>query len=97
MPTIDIDGRGTTPEDAVRDMWARVIPLEEKGYHAITSVEIVDMKSKQVVETFEVTDPEWRELRKTAPKKTGKEILTSDHKPPRPHEHPFNARVRLEY
>lgn len=96
MPTIDIDGRGKTPKEAVQDMWARMIPLEEDGYHAITSVEIVDVKGKKIMETFEVTDPEWRVLRPTPQKKTAKDVLMEEHKPPARHDFRFVARVRLE-
>ncbi len=97
MPTIDIDGRGQTPEEAVQDMWARMLPLEDKGYHAVSSVEIVDMKSKTVVETFELTDPDWSDLKPAAARGTTPRSAKKEHAPPKPHEFKFKARIKLEY
>jgi hypothetical protein len=96
LPTIDIDGRGKTVEEAVQDMWARMIPLEEKGYHAVSSVEVIDVKSKKIVETFQVTDTEWVGLKQSAAKAVTKKSAEQEHRPPTPHEYPFKARVRLE-
>src|ERR1700691_1989665 len=39
LPTIDIDGRGSTIQEAIADMWNRVHPLLDKGYHPTTNVE----------------------------------------------------------
>jgi len=96
LPSIDIDGRGKTPKEAVRDMWERILPLEGEGYHAVTSVEIVDTKSKKVVESFEVTDPEWASLRQEASKDKSNKNPRQEHKPPTAGEYPFKARVRME-
>lgn len=96
MPTIDIDGRGKTVEEAVQDMWARIIPLEEKGYHAVSSVEVIDVKSKTVLKTFQLTDREWAGLKQSASKAATKKSAEQEHRPPTPHEYPFKARVRLE-
>lgn len=96
MPTIDIDGRGQTPEEAVQDMWARMLPLEERGYHAITSVEVVEVKTKKVVESFELTDPDWADLKPAAQAGKTPRSAKKEHKPPRPHEFLYKARITLE-
>jgi len=98
LPTRDIDGRGNTPKEAVEDMWKRLIPLEQDGYHAVSSVEIVDTKTNKVVESFQVTDPRWTYLR-TPDAQSGKkkERPTEEHhRPPTAHEFAFKARVKLQ-
>jgi hypothetical protein len=90
---IDIDGRGNTVKEAVQDMWERMIPLEDEGYHSISSVEVVDTKTKQVVENFQITDPEWAYLKPSGEKKKFK---TGEHRPPTAHEFKFKARIKLE-
>lgn len=96
MPTIDIDGRGKTAKEAVLDMWARIIPLESRGYHAVTSVEVVDTRANKVVETFQITDPEWSQLKPKASSVSPTKVKPEEHRPPTAHEFPFKARVRLE-
>ena len=95
MPTLDIDGRGKTVEEAVQDLWERVKPLQEKGYHPVTSVEIVDAKTKKVLERYLVTDPEFIDHIKAAKPKESKKDKR-EHKPPRPHEFAVIARLRVE-
>ena len=98
MPTRDIDGRGNTPKEAVEDMWRRLIPLEQDGYHAISSVEIVDTKTNKIIETFQVTDPRWAYLRpqtEATPEKT-RRPTEERHRPPTAHEFAFKARVKLQ-
>ena len=69
---ITIDGRGLTPTEAVRDLWMRMQPLTQKGYNPISEVEIIDTKTKKVVEHFLVTDPEFElHTREDARKATG--------------------------
>lgn len=97
MPTINIDGRGQTPEEAVQEMWARMLPLEEKGYHAITSVEVVEVKTNKIVENFELTDPDWSDLRPAAQASKTPRRAKEEHKPPKPHEFLYKARITLEY
>jgi hypothetical protein len=104
LPTRDVDGRGDTPKEAVREMWKRIIPLLQEGYHAISSAEIVDTKTNEVVETFQLTDPEWAYVEQSTEssgtprneagsKKRPKE---ESHRPPRTHEYAFKARVELQ-
>ena len=96
MPTIDIDGRGKTAKEAVQDMWTRILPLEEKGYHAVSSVEVVDVKTNKIVETFQITDSEWTLLKPDASKLGAQNNKVQEHKPPTAHEYPFKARVRMQ-
>ncbi|MDG6925140.1 MAG: hypothetical protein JRN09_01160 [Nitrososphaerota archaeon] len=93
MVIIDIDGRGNSVMEAVQDMWERMLPLEGKGYHAITPVEVVETKTKKVVENFQITDPEWAYLK---PGEGKKKAAAGEHRPPTAHEFKFKARVKLE-
>ena len=95
MPTLDIDGRGKTVQDAVKDLWSRIEPLQERGYHPVTSVEVVDTKTKKVVENYQLTDSEFiAHVESEGTKRTRRK--TEEHKPPRPHESRYVARLRLE-
>jgi len=58
--TIVIDGRGATIQEAISEMWSRVQPLEARGFHPISQVEIVDASTRKVVRSFQLTDPEFR-------------------------------------
>jgi len=94
---ITIDGRGLTPTEAVRDLWMRMQPLTQKGYNPISEVEIIDTKTKEVVEHFLVTDPEFElHTRQDARKAAGEMTEPNEHKPPTPHEYPYVARLSLE-
>lgn len=71
-------------------------PLEERGYHPVTSVEVVDTKTKKVVESYQVTDREFvAHVQAEEPKQASK-LKKEEHKPPRPHEFAFIAKLRLE-
>ena len=98
MPTIDIDGRGATVQDAAQDLWKRLKPLQAKGYHPVTSVEIVDVKSGKIMETYQLTDPEFVDLVLEEDERAPVSVMTKTpgHKPPAPHESPFIARLRVE-
>jgi hypothetical protein len=61
MPEIvTIDGRGETIHDAINEMWDRMGPLEQRGFNPISSVEIVDSSSKEIIQTFQISDPEFQ-------------------------------------
>lgn len=97
MATITIDGRGTTVTEAIRDMWKRIRPLEEKGYHPVSDVEIVDTSSKKIVRSFQLTDPEFQlHLKSDAHEESPQSGGRKEHRPPTAHEYPYMARVRLE-
>jgi hypothetical protein len=57
--SITIDGRGDSIHDAVIEMWSRMKPLTERGYSPTTVVEVIDAKSKEIIQTFQITDPEF--------------------------------------
>jgi hypothetical protein len=96
LPTLDIDGRGQSIQEAVRDLWKRVKPLQDKGYHPVTSVEIVETKTKKVVETYQMTDREFIAHIEADEPKVAAKPRPSEHKTPRPHEFAYLARLRLE-
>jgi len=97
LPTITIDGRGLTPREAVQDMAKRMEPLTLKGYEPISEVEIVDEKTKKVVEHFQVTDPEFAlHVQPAKGSASSGRGAQRDHKPPMPHEYPYIARLTLE-
>jgi hypothetical protein len=95
LPTIDIDGRGKTAKEAIQDMWQRIAPLEDEGYNVVSPVEVVDARTNTVVESFQVTDPQWASLRSEAPPAEAKNPR-QEHRPPTAHEFPFKARVKLQ-
>lgn len=75
-------------------MWERIIPLEGRGYHPVSSVEIVDTKTNEIVDTFQLTDPEWAYVKpKTS---AARRYAPEEHRPPTQHEFRFKARVKLE-
>ena len=100
MPARDIAGRGNTQKEAVEDMWRRMVPLEKEGYHPISSVEVVDTKTNKVIESFQLTDPEWAYLRGPGRSESGKATAHADetgsHRPPTSHEFRYKARVKLQ-
>ena len=96
MPSITIDGRGNTVRDAIRDMWKRMEGLQEKGFRPLTDVEVVDTSTKKIIETYQITDPEFQLHLKSDVKETSKPIHREEHHPPTPHEYTFIARIKLE-
>ncbi|MDA4121856.1 MAG: hypothetical protein OK456_01595 [Thaumarchaeota archaeon] len=95
MPAITIDGRGLTPTEAVADLQRRAEPLRLKGYHPITEVEIVDTKTKKVVEHYPF--PEGERVAQSPPAPRLVKTKEKEHKPPTAHEYPYLARLTLEY
>jgi hypothetical protein len=73
-------------------------PLEEKGYHPVSEVEIVDTSSKKIIRSFQLTDPEFQlHLKSDAQEeKSPQPGSRNEHHPPTPHEYPYIARIRLE-
>jgi hypothetical protein len=59
-------------------------------------VEVVDTKTNQVVETFQLTDTRWDHLKPNASKTASQKNAQEEHKPPRQHEFPFKIRVRMQ-
>ena len=98
--TIKIDGRGTTIQGAVKDMWERMKPLEAKGFHPISGVEIVDAKKKKVIQVFGLTDPEFQAHLKADERKTpqpaGRRLDARPHAPEKKEHYAYLARISLE-
>ena len=54
-------------------MRSRMQPLEQRRFHSISEVEIVDTKKKQIIENFQMTDPEFQAHLKSEQKPRSKE------------------------
>src|SRR5581483_8081391 len=96
-------GRGVTVQDAIKEMWSRMRPLEARGFHPISEVEIVDASKKEIIQVFQLTDPEFQVHLKSEQqgqqKKTtqgGQRLNEHPHAPERNEDYPYIARIRLE-
>jgi hypothetical protein len=101
MPeTIKIDGRGVTIQDAVKEMWDRMRPLEARGFHPISDVEIVDATKNKVIQVFQLTDPEFQAHLKSdtpkTPRTAGRRLDARPHAPERKERYAYLARISLE-
>jgi hypothetical protein len=98
--SVTIDGRGITVQEAIKEMWARMQPLEQRGFHPISGVEIVDTSKKETIQTFQLTDPEFLvHLKSDQPQKSqqaGDRLNQRPHVPERKEHYPYIARIRLE-
>ena len=99
--TITIDGRGTTIRDALTEMRTRMQPLEARGFHPISEVEIVDTSKKEIIETFQLTDPEFQvhlgsDDEGTKNQTDGGRLGQRPHAPERKEHYQYVARIRLE-
>ena len=86
--------------DAIRAMWGRMQPLEQKGFHPISEVEIVDTAKKAVIQTFVLTDPEFLAHVKSDQEKSDpnapSRLTAHPHSPERKEAYSYIARIRLE-
>jgi hypothetical protein len=101
MPeTIKIDGRGMTIQDAIKEMWDRMQPLEARGFHPISGVEIVDATKNKVIQVFELTDPQFQAHLKSdkleTPQTAGRRLDARPHAPERKEHYAYLARISLE-
>jgi hypothetical protein len=98
--TVTIDGRGSTIQDAIKEMWKRMQPLEQRGFQPISEVEIVDASKKEIVQTFQLTDPEFDiHLKSESAQKNPENLGTSIHPlhvPESKGHYQYIARIRLE-
>ena len=81
-------------------MWNRVHPLQDKGYHATTNVEIVDTSTNKVIESFPMSDGELQSRLTPAPStKQDKAVQDKNdqHKTKQHGQYAFLARIRMEY
>jgi hypothetical protein len=101
MPeTINIDGRGITVRDAIREMRDRMRPLEQRGFHPISEVEIVDTAKNAVIQTFTLTDPEFlahvKSDQEKRDAKASNRLAVHPHAPERKEAYAYIARIQLE-
>ena len=98
--TIKIDGRGMTIQGAVKQMWDRMRPLEARGFHPISNVEIVDAAKNKVIQVFELTDPEFQAHLKSdqpkTPQPAGGRLDSRPHSPEKKEHYAYLARISLE-
>jgi hypothetical protein len=78
-------------------------PLEARGFHPISNVEIVDTSKKEITETFRLTDPEFQvHLESDDPQQGGNNVRSGGrleqrpHAPERKEHYQYIARIRLE-
>jgi hypothetical protein len=98
---VTIDGRGITIQEAIRDMRARMGPLEERGFHPVSEVEIVDTSTKKIIQTFPVVESGIPDHLEPDPHKKGPEpddqrLHQHPHVPETKEHYPYIARIRLE-
>jgi hypothetical protein len=103
MPeTVKIDGRGEMIQSAVKEMWDRMQPLEARGFHPISGVEIVDATKDEVIQVFELTDPEFQAHLKSdddelkTPQPAGRRLDELPHAPETKEHYAYLARISLE-
>jgi hypothetical protein len=97
--TITIDGRGITIREAIREMWNRMQPLEARGFHPISQVEIVDNLNKEIVQVFQLNDPEFQVHLKSdlgSDEGSGRRLEQRPHASERKERYPYVARITLE-
>jgi hypothetical protein len=95
--TVTVDGRGMTIQDAVKEMWGRMQPLEQRGFHPISEVEIVDASKKQIVQTYQLTDPEFLvHLKSDQDARPAERLDDRPHAPERKEHYLYLARITLE-
>ena len=93
---VTIDGRGMSIHDAVSEMWERIQPLTQRGFNPVSVVEIVDTKTNEIIEHFQLTDPEFQAHLKgdlKAPAGTVKKV--DMHIPERKEHMRYVARIQL--
>ena len=102
MPEIvTIDGRGITIQEAIRDMRARMGPLEERGFHTVSEVEIVDTSTKKIIQTFPIIESGVPDHLESDPHKKTQQLADErlhqhPHVPERKELYQYIARIRLE-
>ena len=80
-------------------MWSRMQPLEARGFHPISQVEIVDTSKKEIVQVFELTDPEFQVHLKSDQGRDegpGRRLEQRPHAPESKERYSYVARIKLE-
>ena len=88
-------------QEAIREMWSRMQPLEQRGFHPISEVEIVDATKKTLIQTFQLTDPEFQaqitpDLKEEKERRERARQKDREHAPERKDRYAYLARIRLE-
>jgi hypothetical protein len=93
---ITIDGRGMSIHEAIQEMWERIQPLEQRGFNPVSGVEIVDTKTKEIIQSFQLTDPEFQVHLKSDEKLVSPISHKDDsHVPERKEHFRYLARIKL--
>jgi len=94
---ITIDGRGMSIHDAINEMWARMQPLTQRGFNPVSGVEIVDNETKQIIESFQIDDPEFLLHLNSdeTQKKQSTKLTGNPHAPERKEHFRYVARIEL--
>ncbi len=75
-------------------------PLEQRGFQPITEVEIVDTSKKEIIQTFQLTDPEFQIHLKFDQEEKSEQVADrlnqNPHAPESIEHYPYIARIRLE-
>jgi hypothetical protein len=81
---------------AITEMWERMRPLEQRGFNPVSGVEIVNTKTKEIIESFQLTDPEFQQHlhsdEKTPP---GTDHKEDTHIPEKKEHFRYLARIQL--
>jgi hypothetical protein len=95
--TVTIDGREITIQQAIKEMWSTMQQLEQKGFHPISEVELVDKTKNEIIQTFQLTDPEFQlHLKSDQEQKMQNRLDDRAHIPESKEHYEYIARIRLE-
>ncbi len=85
--------------DAIREMWERMRPLEQRGYNPVSEVEIVDATSKKIIQTYQLTDPEFQlhlQSEEKGQNESQKPTGWDPHVPEKKEHYRYLARIQLK-
>jgi len=94
---ITIDGRGETIQEAIKEMWTRIQPLIERGYNPVSGVQVIENSSKNIVQTFQLSDPEFELHLRNDMTSSGPPThkMNDPHAPESKEHYKYTARVEL--
>jgi hypothetical protein len=83
--------------DAVTEMWSRMQPLTQRGFNPVSGVQIVDNTSKDIIQTFQLSDPEFQAHLKSdeSAQKSQAHLSGNPHAPERREHYRYVARIEL--
>ncbi len=72
-------------------------PLEQRGFHPISDVEIVDTSNREIIQIFQLDNPEFQAHLKSDQKTDmGTRLKDRPHAPEKKEPYSYIARIRLE-